>query len=186
MKAMTVADLIGQLLSQPQDAQVVLALAPGELCEAQPVVELDFVAYSDGMIHSALGSEMDFDTPKDAVPAVALLPLQNMCHEMRYITLKGWDGLSDRDKACVVAYWGKCDTEGQQYAQENYPARFVEDFVLANLTRAEACDYAGRLLCALTEKGEDSLGEGDAFAALGADEWDRLMDIYDTPTNARQ
>jgi len=178
MKQITVADLIDQLREFSPSTPIVLALAPGELCEAQPVVALDLVAYANGMLYSALGSEMDYDTPKDAIPVVALLPLQNMCHEMRYATLPTWASLSDIDKACVVAYWAKCDSEGVSYARENYSVKFVDSFELANLTTAEACLHADRLLVDLCDDSTDP-GEGDAFAVLGPTEWGRLMDIYE-------
>jgi len=58
--------------------------------------------------------------------------------------LPGWDELSDLDKGAALMHLWKRDSEGDDYAIENYPAKFIEDPRLTVLDHEDACDHAAR------------------------------------------
>lgn len=56
--------------------------------------------------------------------------------------LPQWAELSDLDKGCALLYLHKADYEGGDYARVHYPAKFLDNPLLASLPPGGACDYA--------------------------------------------
>lgn len=65
-------------------------------------------------------------------------------HAAMMASLPGWDEMSDLDKGAALLHIHKRGYEGDEYAVENYPAKYIEDPRLTTLDREDACDHAAR------------------------------------------
>lgn len=65
-------------------------------------------------------------------------------HAAAMAALPGWDDMPDLDKGAALMFLHKADSEGDDYARENYPAKFLEDPRLTGLDTDDACDHAAR------------------------------------------
>ena len=79
--------------------------------------------------------------------------------------LPGWDEMSDLDKGAALLHLHKREWEGEEYAVENYPARYFDDPRLTSLSPPEASRHAASL-------GRDE----DKWTALGEAGYERLYD----------
>jgi hypothetical protein len=80
--------------------------------------------------------------------------------------LPTWDEMSDLDKGAAILHVHKREAEGDEYAVENYPARYFAHPALLALSEEEASQHAA-----------DVVGDSDElFSRLGAAEHDRLYD----------
>jgi hypothetical protein len=93
----------------------------------------------------------------------AVLAAAEREHAAMMANLPGWDAMSDLDKGAVLLHLHKRDSEGDDYAVENYPAKFLDDPRLTGLDREDACAHAARF--------EDIAEE------LDGDEYGRLYDL---------
>jgi hypothetical protein len=66
-------------------------------------------------------------------------------HADMMAALPGWDDMSDLDKGAALPHMHKRVNEGDDYAIENYPAKFIEDPRLTGLSRDDACAHVARL-----------------------------------------
>lgn len=82
--------------------------------------------------------------------------------------LPTWADMSDLDKGCALLHDRAREDEGDDYAAEHYPARYLNDPRLTALTPAEATAHA-RKVC--------KVDNGDMFDRLGGDEYHRLYDL---------
>lgn len=65
-------------------------------------------------------------------------------HAAMMAALPDWSEMSDLDKGAALLHCHKRDSEGDDYAVENYPAKYIEDPRLTALDREDACDHAAR------------------------------------------
>lgn len=65
-------------------------------------------------------------------------------HAAMMAALPGWAEMSDLDKGAALLHIHKRGYEGDEYAVENYPAKYIEDPRLTALDREDACDHAAR------------------------------------------
>lgn len=79
--------------------------------------------------------------------------------------LPGWDDMSDLDKGAALLHDHKRESEGVEYAVENYPARYLDDPRLTALSPADASAHAAHVC-----------GD-DVFERIGAAEHERLYDL---------
>lgn len=79
--------------------------------------------------------------------------------------LPTWAELSDLDKGAALLFLHKRDWEGEDYAMDNYPARYFDDPRLTSLSPRKACRHAISV--------ED---DADKAGALKPPEFDRLYD----------
>jgi hypothetical protein len=79
--------------------------------------------------------------------------------------LPGWDEMSDLDKGAALLHDHKRESEGADYAVENYPCSYIEDPRLTALDGEDASEHAAEV-CG-----------GDVFDRLGAGEYRRLYDL---------
>lgn len=79
--------------------------------------------------------------------------------------LPGWDEMSDLDKGCALLFDHKADSEGSDYAVENYPCRYRDDPRLVALDRRDASEHAAEVC-----------GD-DVFDRIGGEEYERLYDL---------
>lgn len=91
-------------------------------------------------------------------------------------SLPTWDDMSDLDKGAALMHLHKQEWEGQEYAIENYPARYFDDPVLLALSPADACAHA-----------ESLAGKyGTGVPGLEPDESERLYDLALDADRARR
>jgi hypothetical protein len=81
-------------------------------------------------------------------------------------SLPAWADLTDLDKGAALLHLHKREWEGDEYAIENYPARYFDHPALTALTPAQACRHAVSVEAAAD----------DADATRGA-EYERLYDL---------
>ena len=174
MIQMTASMLIEQLQAVPPELPVVIALSPGEPGPGMPCVMTDTLAFLEGELFPDFSDPGGENTPPEAVSVVALAPLQNMCHELRFYTLQIWAELVDKDKKAAVKYWDFCESLGHDEAREQHPARFKKSFELTNLTKAEACDYCDRTGAAMVGSAEEYVPTLQIRTLIGKPEWKRL------------
>ncbi len=79
------------------------------------------------------------------------------------VDLPSWADLTDLDKGAALLHLHKCEWDGQDYAEENYPARFFDHPALTVMWPREASRFAQEL--------------EDAAEALTPDEHKRLYDL---------
>lgn len=79
--------------------------------------------------------------------------------------LPTWDEMSDLDKGAALLHDHKRDSEGADYAVENYPCRYLDDPSLTALDGEDASEHAAEVC-----------GE-DVFERLGGSEYERLYDL---------
>jgi hypothetical protein len=84
-------------------------------------------------------------------------------HAEMMAALPGWGDMSDLDKGAALLHIHKRDSEGDEYAVENYPVKYIEDPRLTALSRQDACAHAARF---------EGLAE-----ELDGDEHGRLYDL---------
>lgn len=90
-------------------------------------------------------------------------------HSVIHETNLTWDDLSDLDKGAVLMFMHKVEYEGEDYALENYPVRFIEHPELLEMSQDEANDFA------LTF--EDLLEEGVPGDDEAGTEFQRLYEL---------
>jgi len=81
-------------------------------------------------------------------------------------TLPTWAELTDLDKGAALLHLHKRDWEGEEYAEENYPAEYFDHPALVALSPRDACRHAVSV--------ED---DADRAGALRGDEYERLYDL---------
>jgi len=81
-------------------------------------------------------------------------------------TLPTWAEMTDLDKGAALLHLHKRDWEGDEYAEENYPAEYFDHPDLAALSPRDACRHAVSV--------ED---DADRAGALKGDEYMRLYDL---------
>jgi hypothetical protein len=79
--------------------------------------------------------------------------------------LPTWDEMSDLDKGAALLHDHKRESEGADYAVENYPCSYIEDPRLTALDGEDASEHAAEVC-----------GD-DVFERLGAGEYRRLYDL---------
>lgn len=87
-------------------------------------------------------------------------------HAAMMAALPGWDAMSDLDKGAALMHLHKVESEGEDYARENYPAKFIDDSRLTALDTDDACTHALRF----EEDSEQLLEENGG-------EWERLYNL---------
>jgi hypothetical protein len=87
-------------------------------------------------------------------------------HAEMMATLPDWDDMSDLDKGAALMHIWKRDSEGGDYAIENYPVKYIEDPRLTALDREDACAHAARFEDVSEELQEEN-----------SNEWSRLYDL---------
>jgi hypothetical protein len=85
-------------------------------------------------------------------------------------TLPAWAEMSDLDKGAALLHLHKRDREGEEYAVDNYPARYFDHPGLTALSPRDACRHAVSV--------ED---DAERAGALHGAEYERL---YDRALNA--
>lgn len=65
-------------------------------------------------------------------------------HAAMLAALPDWSEMSDLDKGAALMHLWKRDSEGDDYAVENYPVKYIEDPRLTALNREDACAHAAR------------------------------------------
>lgn len=80
--------------------------------------------------------------------------------------LPGWDEMSDLDKGAALLHDHKRESEGSDYAVENYPCRYIEGPRLTALDSVDASDQAAEVC-----------GGDDMFDRLGGEEYHRLYEL---------
>ena len=93
---------------------------------------------------------------------------------MTETTLPAWAEMTDLDKGAALLHLHKRDWEGEDYAEENYPARYFDHPALTALSAREACRHAVSV--------ED---DAERAGALGGDEYMRLYDLALAADDAR-
>lgn len=81
--------------------------------------------------------------------------------------LPSWDEMSDRDKNIAMWHVYKRESDGADYAIEEYPAEYRDHSGLVALDYDEACDHAKSVVGSIDE----------VFHRLGGDEYERLMNL---------
>jgi hypothetical protein len=85
--------------------------------------------------------------------------------------LPGWAQMTDLDKGAALLHLHKRQWEGADYAESDYPARYLENPALVALAPAEACRHA------VSVKPDAYEALFAAKGALGPAEYDRLYDL---------
>jgi hypothetical protein len=80
--------------------------------------------------------------------------------------LPTWAEMTDLDKGAALLHLHKRDWEGDEYAQDNYPARYFDHPALTALSPLQACRHAVSV--------ED---DADRAGATRGDEFERLYDL---------
>jgi hypothetical protein len=93
---------------------------------------------------------------------------------MTEANLPAWAELTDLDKGAALLFLFKRDWEGEDYAIENYPARYFDHPALTALGRTAACRHAIAV--------EDDASKA---GALAGDEFERLYELADAADRAR-
>jgi hypothetical protein len=93
---------------------------------------------------------------------------------MTETTLPTWAEMTDLDKGAALLHLHKRDWEGEDYAEENYPARYFDHPALTALTEREACRHAVSV--------EDA---AERAGALRGAEYERLYDLALAADHAR-
>ena len=93
------------------------------------------------------------------------------------LELPTWDQMDDLDKGSALMHISKCDSEGNEYATENYPAAFFTHPALTALSDEAASEFA-REVTGYNDDGDD------VWRKLG-DEFDRLYDLACAADRAR-
>lgn len=65
-------------------------------------------------------------------------------HADMMAALPDWNDMSDLDKGAALMHLAKVENEGESYARENYPAKFLDDPRLTALDDDDACTHAQR------------------------------------------
>lgn len=63
---------------------------------------------------------------------------------LAFISLPGWDDMSDLDKGAALMHLHKRENEGADYAVENYPCRYLDDPRLTGLDGETASEHAAQ------------------------------------------
>jgi hypothetical protein len=82
-------------------------------------------------------------------------------------TLPTWEQMTDLDKGATLLHLHKREWEGEEYAVEEYPAKYFDDPRLTAMDEETAC------LQAVTYFADNEA----AWDALGAAEYERLYDL---------
>lgn len=114
---------------------------------------------ADDLSHPTVGWDLYYT---DAELAQAHAILDRVCPR-----IPTWDEMSDVDKGAALLHMAKLDSEGDDYAIEEYPCRYLENPALVALSPTEACAHAVAHYAGYEEAGE----------ALGWDEVARLYDL---------
>jgi len=80
--------------------------------------------------------------------------------------LPTWAEMSDLDKGAALMHLHKREWEGDEYAEENYPAEYFDHPALTALSERAACRHAVSV-----EEAADNAG------ATGGDEYERLYSL---------
>jgi hypothetical protein len=89
--------------------------------------------------------------------------------------LPGWDEMTDLDKGAALLHLHKREWEGEDYAEENYPARYFDHPALTALSAPAACRHA-----ASVEPDADRAG------ATRGSEYERLYNLALDADDARR
>jgi hypothetical protein len=81
-------------------------------------------------------------------------------------SLPAWAEMTDLDKGAALLFLHKRDWEGEDYAMDNYPARYFDHPALTALSRLNASRHAVSV--------ED---DADKAGALRGDEFERLYSL---------
>lgn len=84
--------------------------------------------------------------------------------------LPSWDEMSSLDKGCALMHFYKCETEGDEYAAENYPCQYLDLEILKALPPELACAHA--------------LIWQEAVEAMSGEDRERCSDIHWAACNA--
>lgn len=121
---------------------------------------------------TGIGADEETADAENALRAALGLPSSATLRAMRAGTgLPKWDQMSDLDKGAAVLHLHKRESEGADYAIENYPARYFDHPALTGLDGEDASDHAATL-------------ETAAFL-LGPGEYERLYDLADAARSKR-
>jgi len=82
---------------------------------------------------------------------------------LAFISLPGWDDMSDIDKGAALMHLHKRENEGNDYAVENYPCRYLDDPRLKELDGETASEHAAQF--------------EDKAEALSGEEHERLYEL---------
>lgn len=136
----------------------------------QPIIdEIDFTDGSNAHDEIRRGLAAALSMP--AIRAAVLAEIDREHAEMM-AALPGWDDMSDLDKGAALLHMHKRINEGDDYAIENYPAKFIEDPRLTGLSAEDACAHVARLF-----------PYEDDYEALWEEHGNEVTRLYDLALN---